>query len=359
MGTTLSLPTFARLARTCAFAALALTVACGGEKPAESGGDSAAGGAPGATADKRWKFAYVTNGIDPFWVIAEAGVNAGGAEFGVDVETLMPPKGLPDQMRMVQSLLTRGVDGIAISPIDAANQVEFINDAAKRTIVITQDSDAPDSDRVCFIGMDNYKAGRDAGKLVKEVLPEGGKIMIFVGRLEQLNAQQRRQGVIDELMDRPIPETPTFEPPDAAPKNDKYEIVGTRTDNFDYAKAKSNAEDAIASVPGLSCMVGLFAYNVPNCLAAVTEAGKAGQIKIVSFDEADDTLQGIKDGHVHGTVSQQPFEYGRQSIKVLKALAEGDASVVPENKFIEVTPVLVRKDNVEEFWAKLKKLKGE
>jgi ribose transport system substrate-binding protein len=304
--------------------------------------------------------AYVTNGIDPFWTIAEAGALAGGKAFGVNCEVHMPPKGIGDQKRIVENLLTNGIDGIAISPIDAANQVEFINEACKLTNVITQDSDAPDSNRLCFIGMDNYKAGRQAGKLVKEALPEGGNIMIFVGRLEQLNARQRRQGVIDELLDKPaIPiENVQFDPPDAVNMDGKYKILGTRTDNFDYSRAKQNAQDAMASYADLNCMVGLFAYNIPNCLTAVKEAGKTGQIKIVSFDEADDTLQGIIDGHVHGTVSQQPFKYGYESVRVLAALARGDKSVIPANKNIEIDFVTVRKDNVETFWAELKRLRG-
>ena len=60
----------------------------------------------------------------------------------------------------------------------------------------------PDSDRLVYIGMNNYDAGRMCGKLVKEAMPEGGEVMIFVGRLGQLNADLRRQGVIDELLDR-------------------------------------------------------------------------------------------------------------------------------------------------------------
>ena len=56
-------------------------------------------------------------------------------------------------------------------------------------------------------------------------------------------------------------------------------------------------------------MVGLFAYNPPQCLAAIKGAGKAGKIKVVGFDEQDDTLAGIQEGSVYGTVSQQPFRY--------------------------------------------------
>lgn len=341
-----------------AFALASLLLGCGGQQPA-AGGAAPAAEAPAEASSGTLKLAYVTNGVDPFWDVAAAGVRAAEKEFGVSCEIIMPPKGLVDQKRMIESLLVKGVDGIAISPIDAANQVGFINEMSNATKVITHDSDAPDSNRLCFIGMDNYNAGRSAGQLVKEALPDGGKVMIFVGRLEQLNARQRRQGVIDELLDRPMPTgEPAYDDQAAELSGGKYTIVGTRTDNFDYAKAKANAEDAIASIPDLACMVGLFAYNIPSCLAAVSEAGKVGQIKLVSFDENKDTLQGIVDGAVHGTVSQQPYYYGYESIRVLKALAQGDTSVVPENKFIEVKSVLVRKDNVEAFRTKLAELQA-
>jgi len=308
------------------------------------------------------RVAYVTNGIDPFWTIAEAGAKAGAKEFGVEVEVLMPPKGLVDQTRMIETLLSNGSDGIALSPIDAANQVQMINEAAKLTNVITQDSDAPDSNRLCFVGMDNYKAGRQAGVLVKEALPQGGEVMLFVGRLEQLNSQQRRQGVIDELLGRPEQASgPTmkFDQNDTPIEGNGFKILGTRTDNFDYSKAKSNAEDAIAGFADLDAMVGLFAYNIPMCLSALQDAGKLGQIKLISFDEQDGTLKGIQDGHVQGTVSQQPYYYGYDSVRILAALARGDKSVIPANGFFEVPSVVVRKDNVDTFWAELKKLRGD
>jgi ribose transport system substrate-binding protein len=234
------------------------------------------------------------------------------------------------------------------------------NEACAQTKVITHDSDAPDSKRLCFVGMDNYKAGRAAGKLAREALPEGGSVMIFVGRLEQLNAQQRRQGVIDELLDRPLQSLASmkYDPAGNELKGAKYTIISTRTDNFDYAKAKSNAEDAMAAHPDLGCMVGLFAYNTPACLEAVKSAGKTGKIKLASFDEADATLQGITDGYVHGTVSQQPYKYGYEAVRILAGLARGDKSVLPNGGFLEVPIVIVRKENVEKFWTELKKLRG-
>ena len=306
------------------------------------------------------ELAYITNGVDPFWEIARKGVEAGVEEFGVNCEVLMPAD-LPDQKRMAESLLARGIRGIAISPIDAENQTEFLKDVGTQTILMTHDSDAPGSERVAFVGMNNYTAGRAAGRMIKDALPEGGDVMIFVGRLEQLNAQQRRQGIIDELMDRPVQalEGMTVDPNSGVIEGENFRVLDTRTDNFEYSRAKANAEDAITAYPDLDLMIGLFAYNIPGCLEAVKGADKVGEIQLVSFDEADATLQGIVDGAVHGTISQQPYEYGYHSVRILAGLMNGDQSVLPEGGVLEVPIVEVRQDNVEEFWANLKNLKGE
>ena len=312
----------------------------------------------GEDADAEASFAYVTNGVDPFWDLCAAGVRIAEKEFGASCEVLMPPKGVVDQKRMMETLLAKGIDGIAVSPVDAENQTPFLNEVAENTILITNDSDAPKSKRLVFIGTNNYKAGRALGGLVKKALPDGGEVMLFVGRLEQLNARQRRQGVIDELLDRPEQslEQVNYDPVDATnliAEASKYTILDTRTDNFDKARAKSNAEDAIAKYKDLKCMVGLFAYNSPSCIDAIKEAGKLGAIKICGFDEQDALLQAITDGQAYGTISQQPWEYGYESIKMLKKISEGTQ---PENTYQEVSFLEVTKDNIDEFWAKKKEM---
>ncbi len=302
--------------------------------------------------------AYVTNGIASFWVIAQKGAEAGAKEFDVNVEVRMPPKGVADQKRMVEELLAKKMDGIAISPIDPANQGDLLDEIAQQTRLITQDSDAPASKRLCYIGMDNYSAGRMCGELVKQALPNGGSVMLFVGRLGQDNARQRRQGVIDALLNRES--DPTRDDPNGQEiRGDKYVILDTRTDNFDFARAKALAQDAISKYPELGCMVGLFAYNPPQILGAVAEANKLNQIKIVGFDEEAPTLQGILDGSVYGTVVQNPFEYGRASVRVLAALQRGDSSVIPANKFIDIPARSITKENVAPFWSELKSRIGE
>jgi ribose transport system substrate-binding protein len=302
--------------------------------------------------------AFVTNGIDPFWTIAEKGAKDAAAKFNITLDVRMPPNGMADQKRMVEDLLARGVQGIAISPINPASQKDLLDEIAAHTNLITHDSDAPNSKRKCFIGPDNYKAGRMVGELVKKAMPAGGKVMIFIGRLEQANAKLRRQGVIDELLARSN-DPSRNDPVDGVLKGDKYTVLGTRTDDFDNAKAKAYAQDALITHDDLGCMVGLFAYNPPICLDAVKDAGKLGKVKLVGFDEDKRTLQGIKDGHVYGTVVQNPYMYGYESVRILAGLARKDESVLPKGGVLDIPARVITRDNLEPFWAELKKQLGE
>ena len=303
------------------------------------------------------RYAYVTNGVAEFWTLAEAGANKAGTEFDVDVSVLMPGS-LTDQKNMLEDALTRGVDGIAVSPIDPVNQTDMLNRIAGAANLVTHDSDAPDSDRKAYIGMDNYKAGRLCGQLIKEALPEGGDIMILIGRMEQDNSRKRRQGVIDELLNRSS-DSSRFDPPGEVIKGEKYTILGTLTDSFDLAKAKANAEDALSRHPDISAMVGLFAYNPPAIIQALEQAGKIGAVKIIGFDEDEQTLAGIQSGAVHGTVVQNPYEYGYQSVKLLNQLAGGDESALAGGEFISIPGRQIRKDTVDAFWADLKEKLGK
>ncbi|SVC25350.1 uncharacterized protein METZ01_LOCUS278204, partial [marine metagenome] len=145
------------------------------------------------------RFAFVSNGLAQFWRIASIGTDKAADEFGVNLGFHSPTKGVQHQNEILRELVAKGIDGIAVSPIDPAGQKALLQEIARKTILITQDSDAPDSNRRAFIGMDNYEAGRLCGKLVKEALPKGGKVMVFVGRLDLESAKKRQQGLIDEL----------------------------------------------------------------------------------------------------------------------------------------------------------------
>src|SRR5688572_18163521 len=295
------------------------------------------------SAEKELTVAFVTNNSADFWTIARKGVEKADGELStVSAEFRLTSDGTAaEQKRIVDDLLTKGIDGIAISPVDPENQTILINDAAKRALILTQDSDAPASDRACYIGTDNVAAGRQAGELIEEALPSGGKIMLFVGKLDALNAQQRIQGIKEVL------------------QGTKIEIVDTRTDDTDSTRAKSNVADAIVKYPDIKALVGLWSYNGPAILNALKDAKKTGQIKVVTFDDDVQTLAGIEEGFIHGTVVQQPYEFGYQAVKLMAQALKGDRSFIPAGKQIIVPTLVVTKANVAEFTAKVNALRGK
>jgi len=293
-------------------------------------------------AGKSHKLAFVTNNASDYWTIARKGTEKAHAELpNVDVDFRIDSDGTAaEQQRVVDDLLAKGIEGIAISPVDPANQTPMLNKAAAQSLVITQDSDAPNSNRTCYIGTDNVAAGRQAGQLVKEALPQGGKIMIFVGVLDAANAQQRYQGLKEAL------------------QGSNVQIVDVRTDNTDRVRAKSNAADTLVNNPDIAGLVGLWSYNGPAIVSAVRDAGKIGKVKIVAFDEEDETLSGIKDGAIYATVVQQPFEFGRQSIEMMTKVLDGDRSMIPASKQIFVPTIAVKKDGIDAFITKINQLRG-
>ncbi len=143
---------------------------------------------------------FVTNVTNPFWTFSDFGCQLGAKTFNAEVGFYQPPNNqISEQKARVESVITNRTDGLAISIKEPKGQTQDINAWAKQMKVIMVDSDAPDSDRLYYIGTDNIAAGRQAGELLAEALPEGGKVMIFVGDLTQANANERAQGVIDAL----------------------------------------------------------------------------------------------------------------------------------------------------------------
>ena len=306
-------------------------------QPSPSGTNGA-----GGTSGAKHKLAFVTNNPSDFWVLARKGTEKAAKDIpNIEVDFKIPADGTAaEQQRIVDDLLARGIHGIAISPVDPKNQQQMINTAASQTLVVTQDSDAPDSRRECYIGTDNVAAGRQAGDMVKAALPQGGKIMVFVGVLDAQNAKERYQGLKESLA------------------GSNVSIIDVRTDNTDRVRAKANAADTLVNNADIAGMVGLWSYNGPAILSAVKEAGKTDKVKIVAFDEEDETLSGIREGAIYGTVVQQPFEFGYKSMELMAKVLNGDRSQIPASKQILVPTIAVKKDNIEEFTRKINELRG-
>jgi ribose transport system substrate-binding protein len=323
---------------------------------------------PGCKKDSgKIKVAFITNNSYDFWKIAQRGTEKAATDFDVEVEFKMPAGGgsAESQRRIVEDLLAKGVKGIAISPYDAENQAEFFKkDVNSKVPLITQDSDLPDTGaRRCYIGTDNYKAGRAVGELVKKAVPKGGKIVIYVGKLDVQNAQERRQGLLDELAGRERSKKLT--PNEKDLKVGKYTVANTMTDDGKREVCQQKVEDTLTKDPDVACLIGLWEYNPPAILRAVKDSKLDKKPIIIGFDENDETLEGIKNGQIFATVVQSPYEFGYQAVKIMAGLAREDESVLKDRKDIDsegriyIPHKIIDKKNVEEFHKTLNKLKGK
>ena len=283
-----------------------------------------------AAGDKEKKplIGFITNGPYEFWTYSAAAVKILKKDLNVDIEFLLPPNGVPEeQKRFIESLVARGAAGIGISVVDPVNVTPFLNEVMQKVPMVMFDSDAPESDRLAYVGMSNYAAGRMAGQAIKEVLPKGGQFMIIVGRIDAQNSIERRQGIIDELNG----EKPASTYPGKMTANDanlklgggKWVLLETRTDGGDQSKAKSNAEDAILKYPKMDLMVGMWSYSSPAIISAVSDAGLLGKMKIIGFDMEKELIQAVKDGNAYAALGQDPFTYAVKTIEILGCGRQG------------------------------------
>jgi ribose transport system substrate-binding protein len=305
---------------------------------------SASCGSPPPRAPKVGKtVAFITNASSDFWKIARKGTEKADTELA-DVTVVFKTTNtgaVEEQNGLIRDALDNDrADALAISVVDPAAQKKLINEATSRAWVITQDSDAPDTARALYLGADNVAAGRQAGELIKKALPQGGKIMVFVGKRDVQNARERFEGLKESL------------------QGSKVEIIDLLTDDADSGRARENAYQTLKKYPDIAGMVGLWSYNGPAILQALSPEGKLGQIKIVCFDDERATLAAIKEGTIFGTVAQQPFEYGYQAVQAAAKILKGDRSVIPASKTILIPTVVIQKNNVDDYTKKLNQLLG-
>ena len=290
-----------------------------------------------AVAANKPTLAFVANVASDFWKAAEAGMRKAQTELpNYNLEFKYPAQGTTaDQQRLFEDLVSSGVKAIIASVVDP-KATDLINKIAAQTDFFTTDSDAPQSNRIAYVGSSNVLAGKQAAEIAKKAMPNGAKCMGFVGLLDAANYKERAQGFVEGL------------------KGTNIKLVDTRADGGDQTKAKSNVEDVLTADPSINCMVGFYSYNTPQIYQALKESGKLGQITVVGFDDDPITLGGVADGSIAGTVVQQPFEWAYQGFKMMAAYVGGDKSVIPANGLDIVPTKILYKADIPAYEANLK-----
>ena len=287
-------------------------------------------------ADKKYTFALVPkNTNNPFFDQALAGCKKAEKELNGAVECLYIGPGEhgggDEQAQIVQDLITKKVDGIAVSAANAAAIAAALQGAAAAKIpVLTWDSDLLEKDkglRIAYVGTHNYDIGVNLAKLAQQIKPKGGTICIQSGGAAAANHNERMQGIRDTLVGAKSAEAPG---PRLTGQNGWKEVDGCPlyTDD-DFARAVQQMEDILNKYPALDAFIptGGFPQFLPDAYTTVASKHKdkvaSGALALVVADTLPVQIDLMKQGLSAGQVGQRPFEMGYKAMYFLKDIKEG------------------------------------
>lgn len=309
-----------RSALLCAAAAGALALAAGGA----------------SAADKRYTFALVSTN-NPFFDQALDGCRKAEKELGGTVQCLYigpGEHGGGEQAQIVADLITKQVDGIAVSPANAAAIANALSGAKAANIpVLTWDSDLLERDkglRVAYVGTHNYDIGVNLAKLAMQAKPQGGTICIQSGGAGAANHNERMQGIRDTLSGKKSAASPGER---LAGQNGWTEASGCPLYTADdFPRAIQQLEDTLAKTPNLDAFVptGGFPKFLRDAYRNVASRQKekiaSGKLALVVADTLPVQIELLKEGLATGNIGQRPFEMGYKIMYFLRDIKDGKAA---------------------------------
>jgi ribose transport system substrate-binding protein len=291
-----------------------------------------------AQAAEPYTFALVPkNTNNPFFDQALAGCKKAEKELKGAVKCLYIGPGEhgggDEQAQMVGDLITKKVDGIAVSAANAPAIANALKGAAAAKIpVLTWDSDLLPQDkglRVAYVGTHNYDIGENIAKLVMQIKPKGGTICIQSGGAAAANHNERMQGIRDTLAGKKSAESPGVR---LTGQNGWTEVAGCPLyTNDDFPLAVQQMEDILAKYPKLDAFTptGGFPQFVPDAYEKVASKYKDriadGSLALVVADTLPIQIDLMKKGLSSGQVGQRPFDMGYKAMYFLKDIKDGKA----------------------------------
>ncbi len=284
-----------------------------------------------AVASKQMVFVMVPKGVHPYYEPVYRGFTEAATRYGVISEVDAPPRfDVALQVKVIEDLIARGVNGIAISANDDKGLVSVIHEAMQAGIkVITFDAPAPSSEALTYIGTDNESAGYEAGKRMAAAMGDRGSIAVLQGGLDATNLNLRTRGFTRALSE-------------AAPR---ITLIGVVDEGGDFSESVNKTEALLAAHPDLGAIFSVSAEGAPAAAAVVKREGKAGKILIAGFDDLGDTLEGIRDGSVVFCVVQNTYKMGWLSVeRLLDAVANR-----PLPRVIDTGVIFVDRRNIDTY----------
>jgi ribose transport system substrate-binding protein len=267
-----------------------------------------------------------------FWKSIHLGAAMAAEEFGVEVIWKGPQKedDRAQQITVVEDFISRGVDGIVLAPLDERALVRPVRDAVRENIpVVIIDSALQGRDFISYVATDNYKGGVLGARKLAELVRSRGKIFLIRYQEGSASTTEREQGFLDTI----TAEAPAI----SILVQDQY--AGSTTES-----AYQLAENLLSRFPDVD---GIFCPNESSTfgtLRALQEAGLAGKVIFVGFDSSPKLVQGLRDGHIHGLVHQNPVKMGYLGVKQMVLHLRGQII----EKRVDTGVFLVTKENIDD-----------
>lgn len=256
------------------------------------------------------------------------GMEAAGEAFGVTVDIQYTGRDIEKELSLTQTFISQGYSGL--ETVDSSAITGCLSRAQEADIPMVAVDTVPDKTDLAAstVTSDNYNGGYAAGELMKQLIPEGGKIMMTKFNYSSVAMDDRYKGFEDSIADSNL------------------ELVGSIEQDGTREDTLNKITPMLTNYPDL---VGIFCSQgdpAIGCLSAVTTAGMQDQVAIVSYDIEDEVAAAIEQGSaIKGGVTQFPYAMGYMSVYETIRAINGEET--PE---IEAIPVLpVTKDNIAEF----------
>ena len=285
---------------------------------------------------KKYVFALVPkNTNNPFFDQARDGCKKAEKELGGAIECLYIGPGEhgggEEQVQVVNDLIAKKVDGIAVSPSNAAAMGKALEGAKAAGIpVLTWDSDLLEKDkalRLAYVGTHNYEIGVNLAKLAQKIKPKGGTICIQSGGAAAANHNERMQGIRDTLAGTKSAQSPGTK---LTGQNGWTEVAGCPLyTNDDFPLSVQQMEDILGKYPKLDAFIptGGFPQFIPQAYRKVAEKYKSriadGSLALVVADTLPVQIELLKAGLSKGQVGQRPAEMGYKTMFFLKDIKDG------------------------------------
>jgi ribose transport system substrate-binding protein len=270
-----------------------------------------AGGASEKKAGAATKtYAIVYPIVHPFFEPVTVSAEAYAKKMDYKVITRAPEGvGVNQQIEIMENLIAMKVDGIAIVPTDPDALAPYIDKAIDAGIpTICFESDNQESKRLAFLGTYNYNAGRHLGSIVGRELNGKGTMIICTGLPTQRSLNERIQGIEDEL----------------AENFPGVKILDIQTGQGDPNLTVNVIETQIQAYPDFDVFTSIDATGGPAAVAIWKSLGwTKDDHKIITFDDMEENVQGVRDGQVTSIVSQKQWLWGELIIKTLDDILDG------------------------------------